>query len=309
MQIVDNSPELALDDPLIQSILNPDTPAATEKKDVKDTPAASSAAPVVEEKSDEETPEQLKAQLRGMQAELSRRKGNADAVDVLKGEVAELKAKLSAPATDKLAWIQKLDDEALTSKQVDWDDELADARAKYGRAEETGDERQLERLAQRVLQAKETLKAFRKEGMDRVTRSQQSFHETQTSQSVARAELDSMYDKMNAAYPDFINPETALWKAGQEQYRAHPVLMKHLGAMGEVVAAALAVVANPELLPKGQTVSAARKTIVSNLEKGTAKALLTGASAPATSRSAAVEVNSAQGLSDFNAMIDRVKGG
>jgi predicted nucleic acid-binding Zn-ribbon protein len=307
MQIVDNSPELALDDPLIQQILNPQQPAETvPPADVKE-PVVSSAtgAPALEA----ETPEQLKAQLRGMQAELTRRKGNAEAVDTLKEEVAELRAKLSAPAADRFAWVQKLDDDSLTSKQVDWDDELADARAKYGRAEDAGDTSLMERQGQRVLQAKETLRAFRKESMDRVTRSQQTFHEVKSTQEAARLELDSMYGAMNEAYPDFTNPESAIWKAGREEFLAHPTLMRHLGQMGEVVAAAMAVVRHPELLPKGQSAATARRDIIGKLEKGVAKALQTGATAPSTTRSTSVDVSSAEGLRNFNAMIDQVKGG
>lgn len=306
MQITDNSPEMALDDPRIAEALagKDEAPKPQSKPDVKPKEAASSAAP----KAEGQEVDPREAEIAGLKAELARRKGNSDKLEALENELKELKAERSQPKNE-FQWIQKLDDDALASKQTDWDDELADARAKYSRAEETGDERMLERQGQRILIAKKTLSAFRKEILDRGTRRQQEQEQAQREYSTVQSEIESMHEAVSEQFEDFTNPETELWKAGNAEYNAHPALMQRLGPLGEVVAAALAVVKHPELVAKkGGTVSA-RKEVIGKLEKSVKHALSTGASAPSTNQPVNYDVSSAEGLAAFEAMISKYKGG
>jgi hypothetical protein len=303
-QIVDDSPEMELDDPRIQEVLNAkDGVKPQPKPDVKPAEPVSSAAPKTE---DEPVDEKDKV-IKGLQAELARRKGNSEKLEALEAELKELKTERTQPKNE-FAWIQKLDDDALASKQTDWDDELADARAKYSRAEETGDERALERQGQRILAAKRTLSAFRKEILDRGSRRQNEKEAAQREYSTVQSEIESMHSAVQEQFEDFMNPETELWKAGNEEFNAHPALMARLGPLGEVVAAALAVVKHPELVAKKGTASA-RKEVIGKLEKSVKHALSTGASAPSTNQPVNYDVSSADGLAAFNAMIDKFKGG
>jgi hypothetical protein len=316
-EIVDNSPEMALDDPRIAEFVakasgeKPES-LAEPKKDVKEKPAASSAADKADETDEkDETPEHLKAQIRGLQAELTRRKGNSDRVEALEQELQGVKEKLAKPeTTSEFAWIQKLDDEGLSSKSVDWDDELADARAKYGRAEEAGDDRAMERQGQRILQAKKIQSAFRKETLDRTRRNQEEANALHTETQSIQTEIADMREAVSEQFPDLMDQETDLWKAGNDEFNSHPVLMSRLGPLGEVVAAAMAIVRNPDLVSK-KAAPNARREVLSTLEKSVKKSLSTGATAPNIQRNVDYtgSVGTAEGLSAFNAMIDKFKGG
>ena len=316
--IVDNSPEMPLDDPRVAEFLakaqgDPVKPQA-DSEGVKPKPAASPAPVKPDDKSDDEsedeTAEQLKAQRDGLKAELARRKGNSDQVEALRAELAAVKEKLAKPTENEFSWIVKLDNDALASKQTDWDDELADARSKYGRAEEAGDERAMERQGQRILQAKKTLSAFRRETLDRTKRNQDEAEELRTQTQSIRSEIDAMRDTVETQLPDLLDHDSALWKAGNEEFNAHPELMARLGPLAEIVAAAMAVVRNPDLRG-GKSTSKVRKEVISNLDKGIKRSLSTGASAPTTSRAVDYSgaINSGDDLMKFNAMIDKFKGG
>jgi hypothetical protein len=94
-----------------------------------------------------------------------------------------------------------------------------------------------------------------------------------------------------------------LWKAGNDAYLSHPELMKRLGAAGDIVAAALAV------LKTHKPEAAARRAVVSKLETGLKKSLQAGAASPSTGRGPALSIDTPEGLAQFNAYIDKVKGG
>lgn len=318
-EIVDNSPEMALDDPRMAEFLSavkaPKPEPKAEKADVKPEVPASSAETKPEGKDDadlDESPDHLKARIRGLQAELTRRKGNSDRVEALEAELQDLREKVNKPAaqTSEFDWIMKLDDEALASKQTDWDDELADARAKYGRAEEAGDERAMERQGQRIITAKKTLSAFRKETLDRTKRMQAEADAAKSEAQSIHSEISAMHEVVSENFPEMLDQSSELWQAGNKIFNSHPALMARLGPLGQVVAAALAVVQHPELSVKRGSVGA-RREVLGTLEKSVKKALSTGASAPTTTRSVDYmgAVDSGDNLAKFNAMIDRIKGG
>lgn len=303
MHIVDNSPEMALDDPRIQEVLaGKDGAEPKAKTDDKPKATVSSAAAEPEDK--EVDPKD--AEIAGLKAELARRKGNADKLEALEGEIKQLR-ETKSEAKNEFIWIQKLDDDALASKQTDWDDELADARARYARAEEQGDENAMARQGQRVLNAKRHVAAFRKEILDRGRRETAAHEDAKREFTAVQAEIESMQDSVSEAFPDFTDQNSALWKAGNDEYLGHPELMKRLGPLGEIVAAALAVVKHPELVKRDT--KNARREVIGSLEKSVKAALSTGASAPSVQRPVNIDVSSGEGLQAFNAMIDKIKGG
>lgn len=332
MEIQDSSPEMDLTNPAQFEELvakakttkaDPveEKPKDEPKTDVKETKEASSAPEPEEEvepvdgEETEETPDKLKARIRGLQAELTRRKGNAEKVNELEVQLSRVQGQLEqlnrAPKSNETALedaIKKLDDRALVSKQTDWDDELADARARYAQAEDRGDEKAMERHGSRINYAKKVLSAIRVESLERVERKQQTADAVKDEQAKVKTELDSMYSVLTESYPDFQDNTSELWKAGDAEYKAHPEIMKRLGAAGEIVAAAMAVLKNPNLVTQ-TTESSARREVVNKLEAGVKKALRSGASSPTTGRTVVPQVSTGEGLAKFNEMVDRIKGG
>jgi chromosome segregation ATPase len=306
MQIVDNSPELDLNDPKQAALLNPtDAP-------VKETPkpepvAEAKQEPVKEASTEVDEGVDKEAQIKGLKAELSRREGNAARVHELELKLASLEGKQSQSNADPIAEaILKLDDRDLIAKQTDWEDELAAARAKYERAEETQNETALQTAANRITHAKKVLTSLKQEVVDRAERKQVERQTLKEEADTLTSELTGMYEQVNEVFPDFQNPETDLWKAGNEIYKANPTLMKKMGPAGEIVAAAMAILQQGA---KG-TNTAARKEVLSNIDKGFGKALKAGTSSPNTTRTPdwSAAVTDGAELAKFNAYIDKIKG-
>jgi chromosome segregation ATPase len=327
MQIVDNAPEMDPNSPEFGKILAQMSAQTVEKEaeqtDVKEEassapPAPQPDQPAPEEKheeQEEETPEKLKARIRGLQAELTRRKGNAEKVSELEAQLARVQSQLDtltkAPRQQEETiedLVRKLDDKALVSKEVDWNDELTDARTRYAQAEERGDEKAMERHASRIMYAKKVLAALKAESSERRERKQLEAEQLRTEQAKVKAELESMYSLVMQNFPEFKDQNSDLWKAGKAAYDANPELMKRLGPASEIVAAAVAVLENPHLV-KGKTEAEARKAVVSKLESGLKKSLQVGATSPTTARIPIPSVDTSEGLAQFNALVDRLKGG
>lgn len=329
MEIVDNAPEMDVTSPEFTDMLAKIAPKGDPKPEVKETKTdvkpedTASSAKVDETKEDtteaeddtDETPDKLKARIRGLQAELTRRKGNAEKVSELEVKLAKVEGQLESASRNPKeqentidAALKKLDDKGLIEKKVDWNDELTDARTRYASAEERGDNAAMEKQASRILYAKKVLSAIEFETSDRRERKQTEAEQLRDSQSKVKAELDGMYEALTENFPDFNNKESELWKAGDAAYRANPEIMKRMGPAGEVVAAALAILQNPQLV--GQRSEAeARQDVVSKLEKGIKRSLQAGASSPTTGRMVTPRIDSGEGLAKFNEMVDRIKGG
>ena len=320
-EIVDNAPEMSLDGPEFAEMLAAVNPDGEEKGGKKEASVSPAPAPIVEtpEPTDEK-PESLKAQIRGLKAELTRRSGNADKVEELENQLNQLQGELKAvsarpaPATQPdglLEAIQKLDDKGVISKTVDWQDELAAARVKYDRAEETGDQTKLEQASQRIQHAKRVISALTEEGQTRAERKTQQAEEFKTESALINEELVEMYEVVNESFPDFQDTKSELWQAGNDEFLNHPTLMKRMGPSGEIVAAALAVIRNPELVKGTKGTAAARRDVISKLDRGISKALNAGASSPSTGRSVdyGAMTGGGENLAQFNAMVDKIKGG
>lgn len=306
MQIVDNSPELDMSKPETAALL--EGKPIEETKDVKpEVKVSSTSTPEVTK---EEEPVDYEAQIRGLKAELSRRQGNADKVRELELELARVQGESKSTKGDPIQEaIQALDDKSLIEKQTDWEDELAAARAKYERAEETGNESSLQTAGNRIARAKQMLSALKQESVSRGERRFEERSKQQEEISELQAELADMFDTVNETFPDLQNQESELWKAGNEVYKANPALMKRLGAAGEIVAAAMAIAKNPNLT-KGTSTST-RKEVLDSIEKGFGKALSAGTSSPNSSRKVdyTQALDSGEGVAKFNQMIEKIKAG
>jgi len=321
--IVDNAPEMELGGPEFTEMLSKVSPKTEVEEPVKqgekEKVALSPEATKEPEQGEQEvdTPEALKAQIRGLKAELTRRAGNADKVGELEAQLQNLQGQLQALSakpkeTDELAErIQKLDDKEIYSKISDWQAELSIASSKYERAEESGDEAKIGQAYQRIVNAKRMLSAFNEERDARAERKTKQAEELRTEAEQINDELNSMYEVVNEAFPDFQNPESELWKAGNEVYVQNPALMARMGPSGEILAAALAILRNPDLVGKGKGAAAARRDVISKLDKGLSKALSAGASSPSTARNVdyGKAVASGEDLAKFNSMVDSIKGG
>lgn len=306
MQIVDNSPELDLSDPK-QAALLTGTPVKEEPKvESKEEPKVEPNAevPPVEE----EEPVDKDAQIKGLKAELARRNGQSDKIRELELELAKKQGASEAKETgDPVAKaISDLADKDLITKQTDWEDELAAARAKYERAEETQNETALQNAQNRIAHAKRVLTALKQEVVDRQERRAFERDAQKTEANQLKSELDSMYADVTEVFPDFQDPSTELWKAGNEEYKANPELMKRLGPAGELVAAAMAILKNGG---KGTGNAATRKEVLNSIDKGFGKALSKGASTPATAKTPNWNINNGEDLQKFNEYIDKIKGG
>ena len=317
-EIVDNSPELDLADPkTLETLANLGKPAKEPVKDKGVKAADVSPASAKVEKTDEgekdaeaETDVELRAQVKGLKAELARRSGNAERVGKLESELEDVQAQLKAKRPDDPLHdaISKLDDKALSEKQTDWDDELADARARYVRAEENGDAAVLDKAAKRIQYARQVISAMREEVLSRSDRKQKESERQRAEVDTIGTELGDMYDAVNEAFPDFQDPETELWKAGDAEFRAHPALMSKMGPAGEIVAAALAIAKLGKSVSKDE--AATRREVLSTIDKGLGKALAKGAASPTTGRQVDFGgLDNAEKLTAFNAYIDKIKGG
>jgi len=319
--IVDNAPEMDLDGPEFAEMLsavNPDKEAKGEKPEASVSPAP---APVIETPdATDEKPDTLKAQIRGLKAELTRRTGNAEKVEELENQLNQLQGELRAvnsrpapaPPVDGIQEaISKLDDRGVISKTVDWQDELAAARVKYDRAEELGDTAKLEQASQRIQHAKRVISALTEEAQTRYEKKTQQAETLKGEAVLINEELVDMYEAVNEAFPDFQDKDSELWKLGNEEYLSHPTLMARMGPSGEVVAAAMAILRNPELVKGTKGTAATRRDMLSKIDKGMSKALQGGASSPSTGRTIdyGSMTESGSSLAQFNAMVDKIKGG
>lgn len=327
MQIVDNSPEMDPTSPefvaKLAELSAKKEPEAKEKgeqeKAEKDTKAAKEPAkesPSADAKDDEGDEGDLDARVKALKRELKRVRDNKredeDRVAKLQEEISSLKTEMqkarTAPAGDEKGRIQealdKLSEEQIETQLIDWNDELADARAKLTLAEDKGDEARVEQAKARIAKArivlamaKETLKQKSKLASD-----QKAGAEAEKSE-IAK-EIDGIFKVYIENFPELEDKDSKLWIAGNEMYNKHPALMKRLGPIGQLVAVSLAVSADPKLI--GKDASKVRKDLLHNIEEAAQKSLITGGKGGGKGKAPAVDVNN---LDAFEAYIEKIKSG
>ena len=267
------------------------------------------------EDSDPDTAEDAEKRIKGLQAELSRRKGNAEKVEQLQSELAYMKGQLdtltkSKGTTNELSdVISKMDEETLLERKDQWTEELASLRGKFDRAEEQGDTEQMQNLGSRIAHARKIMKAIQTEDRTRSETKRTQHEQKSTEAETVKAELTGMFTTVTELHPEFLDENSDLWNAGQEQFNAYPILMEKLGGAAQVVAAALAIVKHPELVSQ-QSSTEVRKEVLHNIDKGLSKALSVGTrlTPGRTTATPNIAVDTAENLAAFNRMVEKVKG-
>ena len=312
MEIVDNSPEADINSPEFQALIQGKEAESTDVKPNAEGSSPAAKAEKPDEKPDE--PADLEAQVKGLKAELARRSGNADKVDELEkqlqyalGRLDEVSKSATKETDPFISAVKEADEKTLISKQADWEDELADARARLVRAEENNDEAAVEKATNRLRRAKYSLSTIRGELVDRADTNSKNRATLESEAGKIKEELEMMYTAVEEKYPDFQNPESELWKAGNDEFLKHGTILRKLGPAGEIVAAAMAIIKQGKGEENALDV---RKNTIRKIESGLNKAFRAGSGSPTTNKTVNVEqVSSADGLANFNAFIDKIKGG
>ena len=294
------------------------------KADVKPGPEPSSGkdTTVAKDKAepDDESPEALKAKIKGLEMEVGRRKGQHDRVEKLETEIADLKKRQTEPVDDSpdarlKAAIAKLDSDGIIEKKVEWEEEQSDARIALRLSEKDGDVKGQQEATQRIVNARKVLKAL-EQGRIALDKSTQKA-ETSEKEFVRslEGEVDGIVKDAYELYPDIKNPDSELFKAGDAEFRKRPHLMKAMGqTMGELVSLAYAILRNPELVATkgGKPAENVRKDLMKNLDETTSKAFLKGGGSTGTKPSpvnySELVQTGTTGVADFEKLVARVKG-
>ena len=268
-----------------------------------------------EDASEETDEEDLKGKIEGLTKELGRvrkdRNASADAVGELREQLAHLRGQLEtlgkrADQDSPTAAMSKYSDEQLVQGQSEWEEELLDARVKLQKARDENNEASVEKAQRAANVAKNTLSAIRKELLDRTKRVGSDTAKAQGEAQRVVQEVVQIYDRAYESFPDLKDKDSAIWAAGNEEYNAHPTLMKQLGPLGELVAVALAVAGNPELVGGTKKAVAARKELLSEINDLSEKSLIKGGSKAKTKGTPQFDSMNNQ---DFDKIIQQIKMG
>lgn len=276
-----------------------------EETGVKTTPGSPPEPdPIVE-------PEDLKAKLAGLQAELARvRKqksgGEGEAASLkealanLEGQVKVLReSKTTATLEERVA---ALSDEQVQDNEILWRDELTDARVLARMAERDNDPDGVAKANARIDTARKMQKLYDTVQRTRSATQAESVKAQGEYKNVLSTEVDALFNTTYATIPELKDTESEIWKAGQVEYKLYPTLMKQLGPLGEMIAVASAVAKNPQLVSKK---SAAK--LLADIEDVADKTFQKGGTAPRMALSKPTVVNSQKDLSDFEAQVAAIK--
>lgn len=276
-----------------------------EETGVKTTPGSPPEPdPIVE-------PEDLKAKLAGLQAELARvRKqksgGEGEAASLkealanLEGQVKVLReSKTTATLEERVA---ALSDEQVQDNEILWRDELTDARVLARMAERDNDPDGVAKANARIDTARKMQKLYDTVQRTRSVTQAETVKAQGEYKNVLSTEVDTLFNTTYASIPELKDTESEIWKAGQVEYKLYPTLMKQLGPLGEMIAVASAVAKNPQLVSKK---SAAK--LLADIEDVADKTFQKGGTAPRMALSKPTVVNSQKDLSDFEAQVAAIK--
>ena len=266
------------------------------------------------EKADEDT---LKSQVEGLTKELGRvrkdRNSSIEQVQELREALANVRGQLESLAGNKggsdtpEAKLSKYSDTQLVQGQGEWEEAILDAREALRKAQETGNDTALDRANQNLKVARHTLSAIRQELVERTKRVGLETARAQSEATRVVQEVVDIYEQAYESFPTLKDKDSDLWKAGNDAYNQHPSLMKQLGPLGELVAVALAVADNPELVGgSGKKATAARKELLSEINDQAEKSLLKGG---AKAKSKGTPNFEGMAGTDFDAMVHKVKMG
>ena len=284
-----------------------DTPASSaeegkEKQDTTKTEVKSEKAEAKAEAKEEKAetdPGKLQAQVNGLKAELKRvreQRQNPEELAKLNEKIANLQGRLeqlSKHPAEKAA--PTYTDEQLIGMQTDWQEVLADAKAKDD--------------ADRTAQAKHQLSLINKELHQRAIDGGQAKGQATTERDGLVQEATSLYEEALTLFPDLNDKESELWKAANTEYTKRPRFMKALGPYADAIAVSMAIAKNPKLIGTGDEAKAgkeARKQLLDTIEKTADKALLKGSGSATSTQKFDFSTATA---TDVQAIADRIKRG
>ena len=228
-------------------------------------------------------PAKLKAKIEGLTKELKRVRAKSESsadVERLVGEVNALKEQVTAAKQTTPQY--SLDQ--LESMDLEWTDLLADARAALRIAQAGNDTEGARHAADQVQKAKGQIVAVRAE-----KRRQESLARSAASQGTSEAaalqqEVSSLYESTVKQFPDLKDKDSELWQACNDTFSEHPRLMKTLGPLAEVVAVAMTIASNPDVVGSRDTKT--RSTLLENIDQAAQRALHKGKTSAATPKGA-----------------------
>lgn len=321
MPIIDNAPEMDPTSPEFATQLaklqepKPKGEEPPQAKDEKvEDPKGGKGEKKEESPSSEDTdgddPVKLKAKLKALKKELGRvrenKRDDEERVKKLETDIEDLKRKSkesSDPSSQTTNAVKNLTEEQLDSALIDWEDELADARAKLATAEDRGDDEKVQKQMSRIHRARTILAAVRKESKERLEQKTVAATKGKEETSAIEKDLSSIHDAFRESFPDIEDEDSALWQAGNKVYNEYPSLMKRLGPIAGLVATAVAIGKNPKLAGKGDV--KVRKELLNNIEEAAEKALMVGAKG---GKSSGVPTQF-ENIEAFNAYIEKIKSG
>lgn len=324
MQIVDNSPEMDPTSPEFAAKLaeisagkapkeeKGEAEKTTKPKEKVEGPKKESPSTDKEDGDEGEDDAKIKALKRELKRVRDGKREDEDRVSKLQEEISSLKTEMqkakSVPAGDEKARIQSaldsLSEDQLEGQLIDWNDELADARAKLALAEDRGDEAKAEHAKTRIAKARTVLSLAKSTLKSKSQQASDLKAGAEVEKGEIAKEIDAIFKVYVENFPELEDQESKLWIAGNDMYNKHPALMKRLGPIGQLVAVSLAVSADPKLVGKDAT--RVRKDLLHNIEEAAQKSLLAGGKGGSKSKAAPVDVNN---LDAFEAYIEKIKSG
>ena len=294
-----------------EKVAVPETKESVVEKDVEKSVSSTETAETLPPES--EDPTELKAQIVGIKAELARvrkqKSGGEGESAALRETLAEMQGQLKVLREGRTGksveeQIQELSDDQFIDNKVAWDDELADARVEARLAERDRDEAGVAKHNARIETARKMQKLYEKDNRQRTERTVSTTRSQGDTKAAVTAELDHLFSSVYEVVPDISNKESAIWKAGQEEYASHPHLMKQLGPLGELIATATAIAKNPTLLGKKAT-----SDVLKKIEGAMDKSFQKGGSAPKINFTKQTAINSQKDLTDFESQVAAIKMG
>ena len=260
----------------------------------------------------------LKNKVSGLQAELSRvRKKSGSATEEaqsLKERIADMEGQLKVLRENKTTTsldekIAQLTDKQVSTNRRMWEDELIDARVEARQAVKDNDPDLVKQANARIAAANDMLERYDLEKDRRADLKVKGKASEEDEKAAVSKDLTALFEEVAQAAPDIFTKDTPIWKAGKAEYDKLPALMKQLGPLGEMVAAAAAIAKHPELVGK-KVADKVINNMVDNIERVADKAFNKGGTAPSQgSKPFTTTINNQTDLSNFEAQVRQVKGG
>lgn len=286
-----------------------------EKSEADDTDVKQKKAPSSGESDEDkevEDEDELRTQVNALQKELARVRKNknesTEEVQGLREQLAKVQGQLEVlvqgnKSSNKMA---DYSDAQLVRGQTEWEDELLESRQELHDARKGDDKAALAEAQKKVTIAKQTLDAIRQELLDRTKRSSAEQAKTQGEANKIVEEVVDLYDTAYETFPELKDKDSEIWQAGNEEYMARPSLMKQLGPLGELVAIAVAISKNPELVGGKAKAKAVRKDLLEEINDKAEAALLKGGG---KAKGKSVTNFADLGDQDFERVVSKIKMG